>query len=171
MSRRCELTGRGPRVGNKVSHAHNVSKRRWNINLQKVRVLVDGKVVRMKVCTKAIKSGLVVKPTFIPKAPKLKVQKSQVAVAAVVDEEPISEFFSTGSVVSRIFKPKPTGAGVVEEDSIEEQFMRDTMEDETPVNQMPDLPKVPEVSEPTEEAAKPAEEAVEPEEKDTDSES
>jgi len=104
----------------------------------------------MKVSTKAIKSGLIEKPRFIPKAPKQKVQKSQVAVAAAVaDEEPISDFFSEGSVVSRIFKPKPKNAdgSMVEEDSIEEQFLRDTMEDETPVNQMPDLPKVPETPE------------------------
>ena len=35
MSRVCEITGKKPMFGNKVSHAHNKSRRRFNINLQK----------------------------------------------------------------------------------------------------------------------------------------
>ena len=147
MSRRCQLTGRGPQVGNTVSHAHNVSKRRWNINLQKVRVLIDGRVLRMRVSTKAIKSGLVVKPTFVIKAPKVKVLKPQLTGAAAVgvEEEQFEDFFSSMSVVSRIFKPKPKNAdgSSIEEDSIEEQFMRDTMVDDTPEKPIPELPKLP----------------------------
>lgn len=34
MARRCEITGKGPQVGNKVSHANNKTKRRWLPNLQ-----------------------------------------------------------------------------------------------------------------------------------------
>ena len=48
-------------VGNNVSHAHNVTKRRFNPNLQNVRALKDGKKKKMVVCTKCIKSGRVVK--------------------------------------------------------------------------------------------------------------
>lgn len=48
-------------VGNNVSHAHNVTKRRFNPNLQRVRALKDGRVKKMTVCTSCIKSGLVVK--------------------------------------------------------------------------------------------------------------
>ena len=44
MAKNCELCGRGPQFGNRVSHAHNVTKRRWNVNLQSVRAAVNGGV-------------------------------------------------------------------------------------------------------------------------------
>ncbi len=61
MSKMCEICGKKPLTGNNVSHAHNVTKRRFNPNLQKVRALYKGKVKKMVVCTSCIKSGLVVK--------------------------------------------------------------------------------------------------------------
>ena len=61
MAKRCEICGKGPMVGNHVSHAHNLTKRRWLPNLQKIRVKVNGQVKRIKVCTNCIKSGRVVK--------------------------------------------------------------------------------------------------------------
>jgi len=48
-------------VGSNVSHAHNVTKRRFNPNLQRVRTIKNGEVRRMVVCTQCIKSGRVVK--------------------------------------------------------------------------------------------------------------
>ena len=48
-------------VGNTVSHAHNLSRRRWLPNLQKVRVNIDGRPQRIRVCTQCIKSGAVTK--------------------------------------------------------------------------------------------------------------
>ncbi len=61
MSRICEICGKKPLVGNNVSHAHNVTKRRFKPNLQKVRTVHKGRVKRMAVCTSCIKSGYVVK--------------------------------------------------------------------------------------------------------------
>jgi large subunit ribosomal protein L28 len=61
MSKACELCGKKPMVGNNVSHAHNVNKRRFNPNLQRVKAEVDGRVKRMVVCTSCIKSGHVIK--------------------------------------------------------------------------------------------------------------
>ncbi len=61
MSRMCEICGKKPLVGNNVSHAHNITKRRFKPNLQKVRMLYKGRVKRMVVCTRCIKSGCVVK--------------------------------------------------------------------------------------------------------------
>lgn len=61
MARECDLCGKGDMVGNRISHAHNVSKRRWHPNLQSVRASVAGRTVRMKVCTRCLRSGKVVK--------------------------------------------------------------------------------------------------------------
>ncbi|TMW73174.1 50S ribosomal protein L28 [Alteribacter natronophilus] len=59
MSRKCVVTGRGPSSGNKRSHALNATKRRWGANVQKVRILVNGKPKRVYVSAKALKSGKV----------------------------------------------------------------------------------------------------------------
>ncbi|MFQ5691773.1 MAG: 50S ribosomal protein L28 [Nitrospinota bacterium] len=61
MARRCDICGKGPSVGNRISHAHKVSKRRWEPNLQKIRVQVNGGARRMTVCTQCIRSGKVQK--------------------------------------------------------------------------------------------------------------
>ncbi len=62
MSRQCEICGKKPMVGCNVSHAHNVTKRRFNPNLQQVRAMQNGQVKKMTVCTNCIKSGFVQKP-------------------------------------------------------------------------------------------------------------
>lgn len=59
MSRRCYITGKKPHFANQRSHSMRASKRKWGVNVQKVRILVDGKPKRVYVSTKAIKSGLV----------------------------------------------------------------------------------------------------------------
>jgi large subunit ribosomal protein L28 len=59
MSRRCYLTGKSPGTGNNVTHANNKSRRTWGVNVQKVRILVDGKPKRVYVSTRALKSGKV----------------------------------------------------------------------------------------------------------------
>ena len=61
MARVCEICGKGPQFGNQISHAHNVSKRRWNVNLHPVRAVVKGATKRLRVCTNCLKSGKVVK--------------------------------------------------------------------------------------------------------------
>ncbi|MCD6254807.1 MAG: 50S ribosomal protein L28 [Deltaproteobacteria bacterium] len=62
MSWRCEICGKGPSVGNYVSHAGNRTKRRWLPNLQKVRVKIGGQTKRIYVCTKCLKAGRITKP-------------------------------------------------------------------------------------------------------------
>lgn len=61
MARVCDICGKGPRFGNNVSHANNKTGRRWYPNLQALRVLVDGKPRRLRVCTECIKSNRVQK--------------------------------------------------------------------------------------------------------------
>ncbi len=63
MAMECEVCGKRPVYGNNISHAHNVTHRRFNPNLQVVRAVVDGVVKKIKACTRCIRSGRVVKPT------------------------------------------------------------------------------------------------------------
>ena len=41
MAQRCDVCGKGPAVGNRISHAHNVTKRRWLVNLVSMRAALD----------------------------------------------------------------------------------------------------------------------------------
>jgi large subunit ribosomal protein L28 len=59
--RQCAICGKGPSVGNNVSHANNKTKRRWEPNLQEVRAAVKGGVNRILACTRCIRSGKVIK--------------------------------------------------------------------------------------------------------------
>ena len=58
MSSKCEVCGKTPANGNRVSHANNKTKRRWMPNLQTVRILNSGgNRIKMRVCTQCIRSG------------------------------------------------------------------------------------------------------------------
>jgi large subunit ribosomal protein L28 len=59
--RHCAICGKRPSVGNKVSHANNKTKRRWNPNLQEVRAASLGGTKRILVCTRCLRSGRVQK--------------------------------------------------------------------------------------------------------------
>jgi large subunit ribosomal protein L28 len=48
-------------VGHKISHAHNVTKRRWLPNLASIRAVIDGRTRRVKICTRCLRSGKVTK--------------------------------------------------------------------------------------------------------------
>lgn len=61
MAQRCAICGKGTMSGNNVSHAHNLTKRKWNPNLQRVRALVEGRVRQIDVCTRCLRGGKVVK--------------------------------------------------------------------------------------------------------------
>ena len=61
MSRVCDICGKRPQVGYKISHAHNKTKKLWLPNLQKVRTVQNGQAKRVKICTGCLKTGLVVK--------------------------------------------------------------------------------------------------------------
>ena len=61
MSAVCEVCGKPPRVGMRVSHSHRRTKRRWNPNIQRVRTLVGATPKRLNVCTSCLKAGKVVR--------------------------------------------------------------------------------------------------------------
>ena len=61
MAKSCEICGKGAQFGNRVSHANNRTKRRFEPNLQPVRAVVNGATKRLQVCTRCLKAGKVVK--------------------------------------------------------------------------------------------------------------
>ncbi len=61
MARKCELCGKGPLVGNNVSHANNRTKKRSLPNLQSVRVKDGRSVKKVKACTRCIRSNKIEK--------------------------------------------------------------------------------------------------------------
>ena len=56
---RCYVCDRGVVFGNNVSHANNKTRRTWKPNLQVVRVVSEGKTIKVKVCTRCLAAGKV----------------------------------------------------------------------------------------------------------------
>ena len=61
MSKICAYCGKKPAFGNHRSHSTVATKRRFDPNLQRVRVLLDGSPKRAYACTRCLKSGRVTK--------------------------------------------------------------------------------------------------------------
>lgn len=61
MAKRCDICGKGPLVGNNVSHSNLRTKKRTLPNLQSVKTIVKNNVVHLKVCTSCMKKGKIVK--------------------------------------------------------------------------------------------------------------
>jgi len=61
---RCYCCDKGVTFGNNVSHANNRTRRTWKPNLQVVRVVHEGKITKVKVCTRCLNAGKV------PRAPR-----------------------------------------------------------------------------------------------------
>jgi large subunit ribosomal protein L28 len=88
MSWRCELTGKGPLVGNKVSHSNRKTKRRFMPNLRNVTLISDalGRSFRVRVSANALKTvdhrggldGFLLKARDAELAPKMLDVKRQI---------------------------------------------------------------------------------------------
>lgn len=53
---RCDVCGKGPQFGNNVSHSMRHTKRRWNANVQRMRVSESGGQKRIYICAKCLKT-------------------------------------------------------------------------------------------------------------------
>ena len=63
MASVCDVCGKHPSFGMRLSHSHRRTKRRWNPNIQQVRAVVGGSNRRINACTGCIRAGKVTKPT------------------------------------------------------------------------------------------------------------
>lgn len=61
MASVCDICGKTPGFGNSISHSHRRTRRRFNPNIQKLRVVIDGTPKRVAVCTKCLKANKVVR--------------------------------------------------------------------------------------------------------------
>ena len=57
MASVCDVCGKRPGFGKNVSFSHRRTSRRWNPNIQRRRVVVNGTPKRISVCTSCIKAG------------------------------------------------------------------------------------------------------------------
>ena len=55
MSRVCPVTGKGPLTGNKRSHSLRATRRTWNVNLQKYKIEINGKIVEVRMSARAFR--------------------------------------------------------------------------------------------------------------------
>ena len=75
MPRVCHFTGKHTTFGNQITHRGKakylggvgtkitgITARKFKPNIQKVRAVIDGQIVRIKVSTKAIRNGMITKP-------------------------------------------------------------------------------------------------------------
>jgi large subunit ribosomal protein L28 len=96
MSRRCDLTGKGPQVGHKVSHSNIKTKRRFLPNLLSVTLISDalGRSVRLRISANALKSidhrggldAFLIKAKNEQLAPKAVELKRQIAKKLAADK-------------------------------------------------------------------------------------
>ncbi len=56
MSRVCAVSGKKALSGNRRSHSLRATRRKWNVNLHKVHMIVDGKPQTVKVSARALKT-------------------------------------------------------------------------------------------------------------------
>lgn len=56
MSRICPVTGKGPLSGNNRSHSLRATRRKWNVNLQPYKVVIDGRVQTVRMSARAYRT-------------------------------------------------------------------------------------------------------------------
>lgn len=76
MAMQCDNCQKGIMYGHKVSHAKNRSNRTWKPNLHKKKVVLEGRAMNLKLCTKCIR-------LFKKAAEALKAQKEQTSTAPI----------------------------------------------------------------------------------------
>ena len=61
MSRTCDLCGKHPMHGNKVSNSYHHTRRTWKPNLLKLKTEIGGTTMTLRICTQCLRSGFVTK--------------------------------------------------------------------------------------------------------------
>ena len=56
---KCAVCDKGVHFGIQVSHSHRRNNKQWKPNIRTVRAVVDGRVQKLNVCAKCLRSGKV----------------------------------------------------------------------------------------------------------------
>ena len=56
VAQRCDMCGKAPASGSNVSHSNRHTKRRFRPNIQRASILLEGEPIRLKVCTRCLRS-------------------------------------------------------------------------------------------------------------------
>ena len=67
MARTCDVCGKSPMYGNKISKSFNHTHRTWRPNLLKIKTELGGTTATIKVCTRCLHSGFITKKVRVPK--------------------------------------------------------------------------------------------------------
>ncbi len=59
MSVQCDVCGKKPIFGHSISHAHNVTRRKFMPNLRRVRINENGRIRTLRICSRCLKAGKV----------------------------------------------------------------------------------------------------------------
>ena len=102
MGLSCQICGRTSSVGNQITrsgspkykggiglHTGGISKRRFYPNIQKIKIVLDGKVGRVNVCTRCIKAGKVMRAPMRPNQIVRSVQKAEARRIALANAEAV----------------------------------------------------------------------------------
>ncbi len=54
---KCDICGKKPMSGNNVSFSQRHTKRQWKPNIQKVTIVIDGKLQKVKVCSRCLRTA------------------------------------------------------------------------------------------------------------------
>ncbi len=87
MSARCDVCRRKPMYGHNVSHSNRKTNRRFNLNLQSRRMVVNGEMKRVKICTRCLRTMV-----KVPKVRKITIaaQARQAAQAAAQSAQAVA---------------------------------------------------------------------------------
>jgi large subunit ribosomal protein L28 len=62
MARVCDVCSKSAVTGNKVSHSNIKTRTRWLPNLKRMKAVINGTTQTIRVCTRCIRSGKIVRP-------------------------------------------------------------------------------------------------------------
>ena len=81
MGKYCEICAKGKMSGHNVSHSNRKTNRFWAPNVQRVRVVIEGRPMHINVCTRCLRSGYVQRALPAIKAAPVVVEEAAVQVA------------------------------------------------------------------------------------------
>ena len=67
MSRECDICGKHTMFGNRVSKSYHHTRHQWKPNLIKMRTVIDGETIPVRICAQCLRSGFIPKKVKVPK--------------------------------------------------------------------------------------------------------